>query len=220
VHLANWKRRRHFTLCVCRSDFCYIKNTHFWHFWRQNLQKPRYPQSLRFAIQSGRLETNLWHNSLKCVRRLFNPHDTSISFYFCPYDFILSFSALFLFSLCTYGSTLDPNRDPLAGVLLLSEVAPPFLIHPSYHVFQEQLKIKLILILMVKKNSNFNNFKKKYCKKILCFRIMLTWKYDFLEKRVSSSRKSQLLSRYCSLTEYVKSFEEFSVFKICLQTGR
>jgi hypothetical protein len=26
---------------------------------------------LRFAFQSGRLETNLWHNSLKCVRRLF-----------------------------------------------------------------------------------------------------------------------------------------------------
>jgi hypothetical protein len=25
---------------------------------------------LRFAFQSGRLETNRWHNSLKCVRRL------------------------------------------------------------------------------------------------------------------------------------------------------
>jgi hypothetical protein len=37
---------------------------------------------LRFAFQSGRLETNLWHNSLKCVRRLLI-YDSSIKCSFC-----------------------------------------------------------------------------------------------------------------------------------------
>jgi hypothetical protein len=74
---------------------------------------------LRFAFQSGRLETNISHNSLKCVRRLLI-YDSSID-------------VLFVFTLFIFhpGDQIDPNRGPRAVVLLLSGVAPTFLIHPS-----------------------------------------------------------------------------------------
>jgi hypothetical protein len=46
---------------------------------------------LQFAFQSGTLETNLWLNSLKYVRRLFNLwllYQCSVCFFFCLFAFL------------------------------------------------------------------------------------------------------------------------------------
>jgi hypothetical protein len=65
---------------------------------------------LRFDYQSGRLKTNLWHNSIQHVSRFFN--------------LLLMFKE----------STLDSNWGPRVGVLVLLEVAQPFVIHPLFSV--------------------------------------------------------------------------------------
>jgi hypothetical protein len=61
VHLANWKRRRHFTLCVSVRLLLHWEHA----FLASLLEFTEASASaiLRFAFQSGRLEANLWHNS-------------------------------------------------------------------------------------------------------------------------------------------------------------
>jgi hypothetical protein len=87
---------------------------------------------LRVSFQSGRLETNLSHNSFKCVRRLLI-YDSSINVlfvFFClSFFYSIFFRLISLFTSHLEDLTLGPNRDPRAEVLFLSGVVPPFLFH-------------------------------------------------------------------------------------------
>jgi hypothetical protein len=69
----------------------------------------RTPVILLFAFQNGRLETHLWHNSLKYVRRLLN-YDSSIKVLFGLFVFIFDlFPSYFSFHL---GEHIRPKQRP------------------------------------------------------------------------------------------------------------
>jgi hypothetical protein len=88
-----------------------------------------------------------------------------------------------------------------------------------HHFFQEKLKIKLIL----KNNSNYNNFKKNYWGKNLSFPNYVYLKRGLSRKNAVCTSLHEKKSHTCRdsrLTEYVKSFGQFYIFKNFLQTGR
>jgi hypothetical protein len=74
---------------------------------------------LRFAFQSGRLETNIWHNSHKCVRRLLI-YDSSIN-------------VLFVFTLFTFhiGEHIGPKQRTACRSSTASIRSGSTLLNPS-----------------------------------------------------------------------------------------